>query len=284
MHIILGGTGHVGSALATRLLAMHEPVTIVSHNGDTMSEWESKGARVAIADVNDPAALRDVLASGTRLFLLNPPAAPDTDTDAVERRSVASILEALDGLTPERVVVHSTYGAQRGEACGDLNILYALEQGVVDKPYDVHVQRAAYYYSNWDMALEEATKTGAITSFYPADFELPMVAPADLGESASVFLASDACAPGLHHVEGPRRYTPQDVADAIGASLGKSVTVNVIPESDWENAYRKAGFSPAGAHSYARMTAATLHSGARPVDPRRGSTELADYFREKSPS
>jgi uncharacterized protein YbjT (DUF2867 family) len=232
-----------------------------------------------VVDVNDVAQLRRVFSQGTRLFLLNPPAQPHTDTDKLERRSVASILEALDGLSPERVVAQSTYGAQPGHAIGDLSVLFGLEQGLKDKPYPVHIVRAAYYFSNWDMAVEEARMGNTITSFYPEDFALPMVAPADLGAAAAAVIATDEYEPGIHHVEGPARYSPRDVADAIGRSINRRVDVLVVPERDWVQAYRQAGFSEAAAHSYARMTAATRHQRYElPSNPCRGRTSLLDYF------
>lgn len=280
MYILLGGTGHVGSAAAMRLLHEGRQVTIISRSMDKADEWKARGARVEQADVNDAPRLRDILSTGKRLFLLNPPAAPDTDTDLVERKSVACILKAMDGLSPERVVVHSTYGAQPGEDLGDLNVLYELEQELRDKPYPVHVVRAAYYFSNWDMAVDEARAAGRLTSFYPENFSLPMVAPQDLGEAAARFLSADDCPPGIHYVEGPRRYTPRDVADAIGAALGKPVGVRVVAEQDWENAYRQAGFSPSAARSYSRMTDVTLHERYEvPENPVRGNLTLADYFK-----
>jgi uncharacterized protein YbjT (DUF2867 family) len=279
VYVILGGTGHVGSELATRLIERGEPITIVSRNREKEQEWRSRGAEIAVADVNDVAQLRAVLALGTRLFLLNPPAAPDSDTDAVERRSVASILQALDGLRPERVVAQSTYGAQPGNEMGDMNVLFELEQGLKDTTYPVHIIRAAYYFSNWDMALEEARETGTVTSFYPEDFALPMVAPADLGAAAATFLATDECAPGIHYVEGPQRYSPRDVADALGRILNKPIDVSVIPEEDWERIYQQVGFSRAGAHSYAQMTAVTRHERYElPIHPRRGAIGLDEYF------
>lgn len=279
MHVILGGTGHVGSELALRLLRRGEPVTIVSRNRDKAAEWEARGAKIAVADVNDVSRLREVLSLGTRLFLLNPPAAPDTDTNRVERQSVASILEALDGLRPERVVAESTYGAQAGEAMGDMNILYALEQGLTGRAYPVHIIRAAYYFSNWDMAIDEARDTGAITSFFPEGFALPMVAPADLGAAAATFMTTDECEPGIHYVEGPRRYSPRDVADALARLLDKSVRVSAIAEKDWVAAFRQAGFSPAAARSYAQMTAVTLHERYElPSSPRHGVIGLDEYF------
>ncbi|WP_346950296.1 NmrA family NAD(P)-binding protein [Dyella sp.] len=281
MHIILGGTGHVGSAAAKRLLEMGEPVTVVSHTGSQRYEWERRGARFEVADVFDTKALRDVFRTGKRAFLLNPPADPSTDTDAQEKRSAAAILDALDGSGLEQVVAESTMGAQPGERLGDLSVLYDFEKALRRQPVPVAVIRAAYYMSNWDASLEMAINEGHLASMYPADLAMPMVAPEDLGRAAARLLTAPRGESGIHYVEGPERYSPNDVAAAFAAAIGKPVAVKVIPRDQWEATYRKLGFSKAAAASYARMTAVSLDGDfERPASPERGTVTLQDYIDE----
>lgn len=284
MHIILGGTGHVGSAAARALLDMGEPVTVVGHDPAKADQWAKEGAAFACVDVHDSDALRALFRKGRRAFLLNPPADPATDTDAEERRTIAAILSALDGSGLEKVVAESTYGAQPGSQLGDLNTLYELERGLAAQPIPATVQRAAYYFSNWDEALETARAEGVIQSFFPEDFELPMVAPADLGRTAAQFLAEPAERAGIHYVEGPRRYTPGDVASAFGEAVDRPVRVEVVPRERWEETFRALGFSEPAARSYARMTELTLERPAKPADPIRGKTGLRDYVAELAPT
>ncbi|MCW4462633.1 NAD(P)H-binding protein [Sphingomonas sp. BT-65] len=276
MHIILGGTGNVGSAVADTLLAAGEPVTIVSHDPARAGEWKAKGATVAIADILDVRALTDVFCTGTRAFLLNPPAVPHTDTDAQERRTVEAILTAAEGSGLEKLVAESTYGAQPGDRCGDLNTLWELERGLAEQPIPYAVNRGAYYFSNWAMNLEEVRETGVLRTMFDPDFELPMVAPADLGKHAAALMTDDRT--GIFFVEGPGRYTPQDVANAFAAALGRSVRVETTPREQWVPAFNAIGFSSPAAESYARMTGATVDGPAFPSDPVRGVVRLEDYI------
>ncbi len=283
MHIILGGTGHVGSALVKRLLDAGEPVTLITHN-PKKSGREGKAkhdvpqrAKVALADVHDVPALRKIFQQGTRLFLLNPPAAPATDTDAEERATAKSIIEALQGTHFEKIVAESTYGAQPVERAGDLGILYDMEKALQAQPVPFSVIRAAYYMSNWDAALKTAREEGVIDSMYPEDFKLPMVAPQDLGEFAARLMTEPAGKTGLFYVEGPEQYGPGDVAAAFSEALNKPVSVRVAPREKWEEAFKAMGFSPAAAKSYAAMTAITrdrLYTADTPV---RGKTSLRAY-------
>src|SRR5688572_14699862 len=118
MHIVLGGTGHIGSAVANALLKRREQVTIVGRNREKMRPLQARGAEIAITDVRDIEALKSVYRCGDRLFLLNPPADPSTDVTQEELKSVASMLRALDGSGIRKIVAESTFGAQPGEQIG----------------------------------------------------------------------------------------------------------------------------------------------------------------------
>lgn len=276
MHIILGGTGNVGSAVAEALLAASEPVTIVSHHPAKAEEWEAKGARVAIADILDVRALTDIFCTGSRAFLLNPPATPNTDTDAQERRTVEAILTAAEGSGLEKLVAESTYGAQPGDRCGDLNTLWELERGLAEQPIPYAVNRGAYYFSNWAANLEEVRADGVLRTMFDADFELPMAAPEDLGKHAAALMTDDRT--GIFFAEGPQRYTPQDVANAFAAALGRTVRVETTPREQWVPAFKAIGFSSPAAESYARMTGATVDELELPDAPVRGEVRLEDYI------
>lgn len=148
MHIILGGNGHVGSAVAQTLLSQGERVIIVSRSSASIPKWQKRGAMVEVVDAHNTVELRRVFTLGKRLFLLNPPAEPATDTDVEERKSLASILEAITDSGLEKIVAESTYGAQPGSQIGDLGVLYEMEQQLAAQCIPFSIIRAAYYMSN----------------------------------------------------------------------------------------------------------------------------------------
>lgn len=281
MHIILGATGHVGSAAAQTLLDRGEPVTVVLHNPQKAPEWQQKGAQVAIADVHDVEALRQVFRKGQRLFLLNPPASPATDTATEERKTVAALMAAIEGSGLEKIVAESTYGAQPGEQVGDLGVLYEMEQALAAQSIPASIIRAAYYMSNWDAALQTARQSGQVHTFYPPDFQLPMVAPQDLGQVAARLLTEPPARTGLHYVEGPTRYSSADVAAAFADALHKPVAAVETPHTQWPEALRALGFSATAAESFAAMTEIT-RAGQFPTlaTVEHGSTTLQQYIQE----
>jgi len=278
MFIVIGASGHIGSALVSELLNAGRPVTAVLHSNEADADWRNRGAQTAVVDVHNSDDLRAVFRTGRRAFLLNPNADISTDTDREEYATVRSIVAALEGSGLEKVVAASTYGAQPGERCGDLNILYEFEQALAAQPIPATIQRGAYYMSNWDEQLD-AAKRGVLPTMIPADMKMPMVAPADLGKAAARHLLEPPRDQDVRYVEGPERYSPQDVANAFAIALGSPVKVEVIPRDQWIATYRKLGFSDAAAESYARMTAVSVDSGfAMSERFERGEITLEEYI------
>jgi uncharacterized protein YbjT (DUF2867 family) len=282
MFIIMGGTGHVGSATASELLRQGHEVAIVSRQaaGADADAWRAKGARVIEADVADVASLRAAFRRGRRALLLNPPADTHEDTDAVERRTVGRILEALDGSGLEKVVAVSTAGAQAGARLGDLNVLWELEQGLRQQAIPAAINRGAYYMSNWDGLVDQVRRDRVLPSMIPATMKIPMVAPQDLGLAAAQRLLSPVEDVGVRTIEGPDRYSPADVARAFSQALGLSVDVRETTPGKLKEAFLALGFSDAAADSYARMTELSIRLKFDPKDDAwRGATSLDSYIK-----
>jgi uncharacterized protein YbjT (DUF2867 family) len=254
---------------------------VVLHNEEKAPEWQRQGAQTAVADVHNSAALHRLFKQGERLFLLNPPAPPVTDTAVEERRTLAAILKALDGSGLRKIVAASAYGAQPGERLGDLGVLYDMEQALAAQPIPATIIRAAYYLSNWDFGLATAQQEGKIHTLFPPNFKLPMVAPHDIGLLAARLMLEPATQPGLHYIEGPAHYSPAEVAAAFAAALHKPVQAVETPRPQWLPTLKAMGFSAKAAESFVNMTALTLESPELAQEsPKKGATTLQQYVDE----
>ena len=280
MYVILGATGHIGSAAVAKLVGDGANVMAVTRSKEKAQRCRDTGATAAVLDIADVAGLRGLFRKAKRALLINPPADVSGDTEIAERKSVDHIIAALEGSELERVVAESTYGAQPCKHCGDLGILFEFEKKLQAQAIPTTLIRGAYYLSNWDASLRTASHEGILYSMFPADFVLPMVAPADIGAIAADFLSSEQPRLGIHYVEGPARYCAHDVAKAFSVSLGKSVNVVVIPPDRWEVTFRKLVFSEQAAASYARMTRLTLDGPELPERPLRGRISLQSYVED----
>lgn len=268
MYVILGASGHIGSAVIDALRGSGEKVIAVVHSTQKAEAIDRDGVEPVVADVADAARLRSILQRGRRAFLLNPPADTKGDTNAGELKTVRSIAAALEDSGLEKLVVASTYGALDGDGIGDLSVLYEFERLVKVSGVPAAINRGAYYFTNLDMLMQHAKETGHLPTPFPADMKMPMVSPSDLGEAAAARLKSPISDIGIDYIEGPERYSFADVAKAFSSLLGRPVTTETIPREKFEDYYLGLGFSWAAARCYARMTEVTIDTGFEMPDRR----------------
>src|SRR5207247_5501276 len=73
MYVVAGVTGQTGRAVAQALLEQGKPVTVIVRTEEKGRAWRSKGAKVAVAALEDAAVLQGVLAGTEGAYLLVPP-------------------------------------------------------------------------------------------------------------------------------------------------------------------------------------------------------------------
>lgn len=284
MNIITGGTGKVGSAVAQSLLNKGEKVKIISRSSKDELKWKKRGAEWATTNINDTKVIHEVFMSGEKVFVLNPPANPQLDTDVEESKTVALLLESLKDSGIKKIVVESTMGAREGKKIGDLGILYDLEKGIENLGIPYSIIRPAYYMSNWTDNLENVKKTSELISFFPADLRIPMIAYQDIGELAADLMIEKDTAK-ITSIEGPELYSPQNVAETLSDVLQKNIKLKVIQEKDWFNTYISIGFSKEAAESYTNMTSISLRefqkNNLQKLNLQKGKTTLKEFIEKQ---
>ncbi len=240
MFAITGISGQVGGAVARALIADGKRVRAVVRNADKGPAWACQGCEVAVADLDDAAALKKAFAGMEGVFFLLPPVFdPSPDFDEA-RRVIAAVREALDAVRPAKVVSLSTIGAQAAQP----NLLQQhrlQEESLAMLPLPITFLRAAWFMENaaWDVA--PARTTGVIPSFlHPLDRPVPMVATADIGRVAAELLQETWQGRRVVELEGAR-VAPNDVAAAFSRALGREVRMDVVPRATWEALFRSQG-------------------------------------------
>ncbi|MBI0004515.1 NmrA family NAD(P)-binding protein [Bartonella sp. M0177] len=277
MFVVMGATGHIGSELTKNLLRSGRDVTVITRSKKRAENLVNLGARLAEIDIFDYHLLHEVLKQASGVYILNPPANPVYDVDVEERKTIAAITHALENTNLEKVIVQSTYGAQEGDHIGDLGSLYLLEKKVKEIYQEAMIVRAAFYMSNWDFALNDIVEKGCLTTIYPSHSIIPMVAPRDIADYLTGLVEYGKA--GIHYVEGPQRYTVQDVASAFQTALGKPVKLVEVKREDIENYYLSLTFSKSSAMSFAAMAFKTISGDWPPLNKiERGKITLQQYI------
>jgi NAD(P)H dehydrogenase (quinone) len=282
MYAIAGVTGHTGSVAAETLLAQGKAVRVIVRDAAKGAAWAQKGAEVAVASLDDVAALTRALTGVAGAFLLLPPQASISSPTPLEsnRKLAGAIAQAVRAAKLPHVVLLSSVGAQHEKGTGPIQALHHAERELVATGAAVTAVRAAYFQENWGPALG-ALPSGVLPTFIPAGFRYPQVATRDIGRTVAAALVEGG-KPGLQIVElaGPRDYTAQDVAAALATLTGKPVVAQDAPLDAVVPTFTSFGVSQAVGELYREMFAgiASGHiawqgGAARQV---RGTVEVAD--------
>lgn len=241
MYAITGITGQVGGVVANTLLAQGKAVRAVVRSAEKGASWAARGCDVALAEMHDVDALQRAFEGAEGVFVLLPPVFDPSPDFAESRRNIASLRAALLAAGPSRVVVLSTIGAQAVQP-NLLNQLGIMEQELRTLPMPVAFLRAAWFFENavWDV--EPARERGVIPSFLqPLDKPVPMVATDDIGRVAASLLQDVWAGVRVVELEGPRRVTPVEIADAFAEAMGRPVRTEVVARDQWESLFRSQG-------------------------------------------
>jgi uncharacterized protein YbjT (DUF2867 family) len=242
MIAVLGVTGQVGSVVARTLLDSGGKVRVVVRDEAKGNSWKAQGADVSVGDVFNASSLVEAWKGCEGVFIVVPPSFAPAEGFPEIRALAKSLKEALYEAKPVKVVVLSTVGAHRTEGIGILTQLRLLEEELTGTGLPMTFVRAGWFIENAKWDLEDARKEGEIASFLqPLDRPISMVSTVDVGRVCARCLLDKPRGLRIVELEGPRRYSPNDLAEAFSQALNRSVRAVEVPKSDWKNRFESQG-------------------------------------------
>jgi uncharacterized protein YbjT (DUF2867 family) len=280
MFVIAGASGHTGSVVASALLAAGKKVRVIVRDAKKGASWQAKGAEVAVAELDDAAALGKALAGADGVYALVPPAYGAEDLLAAQVPIVDAWAQAVAAARPRHVVLLSSIGADLPSGNGPIASAHRAEVKLAATGVKLTRLRAAYFMENWGGMAPPAKSDGVLPSMLTLGRAAPMVATADIGRVAAEALLEGERAPELIELAGPREYTPEEVANSFAAALGRPVKTVPIPEQAMEPALQQAGFKPKVAALFREMNVA-FNAGKLRLGgtPRRGRIGIDEVVR-----
>ena len=230
MYVVTGVTGNTGKVVAETLLAQKHPVRVIVRDEAKAASWRAKGAEVAIASLDDTAALTEALAGATGAYLLVPPQYGATDMRAAQLVTVNAIASAVKASGIAHVVALSSLGAQHATGTGPVVTLHHFERTIEKSAPNVTLLRAAYFLENVGQVVGEVQKASVYHTFLTVGPAIPMVSVQDIGETAAALLLDPAQGIRLVDLLGPKDYTQQDLADTFTKLTGREVKLAFAPD------------------------------------------------------
>ena len=285
MYAITGITGHVGSALANALLGKNQQVRAVLRNSAKAADWQARGTEIAIAELHDSPALEKAFNNADGVFVMTPPLFDATDPMAEHDQMLMALSTAIEQAKPEKVVYLSSIGAHLPAGTGAIKKLYDMEQVFQKLSVPTVGIRAGWFMENFTGSIAHAEQSGQLHSFLnPLDKFIPMIATKDIGNLAAELLQQSWAGHRVVELEGPSRYSANDVANILRDQLKRNITAQVIPAHDHQQVYQSFGASPAAAAMMAEMIAGFNNNHivfeANDCEQATGITSLEDVLSE----
>lgn len=245
MYAITGITGKVGGELARALLASGQRVRAVVRDARKGEEWAALGCEIALAEMEDAAALTAAFTGATAVFILPPPVFDPKPGYPEAQAVIDSVVAALTANKPKRVLCLSTIGADAMHE----NLLSqrtmmeaALGDVLGELPIALTFLRPAWFLDNaaWDVA--SARDTGVIHTFLlPTDKAFPMVAAKDVGRVAAKLIQENWSGTRVVELEGPSRVSPNDLAQEFANAIGRPVRAVPVARETWDGLFSSQG-------------------------------------------
>src|SRR5581483_6895009 len=237
MYVVTGATGHTGSVVAKRLLAHGKKVRVVGRSAERLSTLVSLGAEPFTADVTNKEAITRAFSGAEAAYVMIPPDLANPDYAAYQDKVIEAIAAALDKGAPARVVVLSSFGADKPDKTGPIAGLQQM--GVVAGPLEPHLK-------------------------------VPMIATRDIGTfAADELLRLEFRGHQTQELLGERDLTMTEVATVIGKAIGKpELQYHQITYDQFRGVLMQMGASQSIADMFVEMSEALNSGHARALEAR----------------
>jgi NAD(P)H dehydrogenase (quinone) len=285
MYAVMGITGQVGSAVAESLLGRGQKVRGIVRDPAKAQAWKARGVELAVADYDDAKALSAAFRGVEGVFAMIPPNFAPSPDFAEPRRTIAAVREAVASAAPPKVVSLSSIGAQQKTGLGLITSLHLLEEALASLPVANAFLRAGWFMENSQWDINPAREQGKFFSYLqPLDHSFALVAAADIGRTGAEVLLQSWTGNRAIEVAGPRRYTPLDIAAALGTAVNRAVEAVEVPREKWASNFVAQGAPVNRTEPRETMIEAFNSSwidfGVPGAEHVKGTTDLATVLRQ----
>jgi uncharacterized protein YbjT (DUF2867 family) len=249
-------------------------------------EMREQGCHPVLADIFEKDALVTAMKGATAVQVIIPTSRDGADVSGLMRSEIAAVVTALKAARPKAIVAISDYGANLDFDTGITSIFWEFERDLKSLDIPLTLVRSAEHMENWGRVARQGVTTGTLPSMLgPADRRFPMVSAGDVGTATVDYLLTGGQATPLRvvHVEGPGRYSPNDVASILKKIANGLVEVKVLSPQERLEVLTAGGlgisFASLLAGMYDASNAGHIEVEAGVGETRFGTTTLKEVLR-----
>ena len=281
MIVITTPTGQIGRQVLDRILDSGEAARVIARDPSRLPAHVRARAEVVQGSHGDADVITKALGGADRMFWLVPPPG-FRHADSSERYYLDFTQPACQAIASQgvRVVGISTLGHGYQGKAGLLSAALAMDKLIEGTGAAYRALALPFFMENLLRQAQAITEHGTFSMANAADRPLPAVATRDIAAAAAALLldtswSSQATVP----VTGPDNLTPDDMAEVISDTLGRTIRYRQVPVADYQTTLLRRGASQAMAQDFADMVEAQ-NNGIYDAEPRDPNSATATSFRQ----
>jgi uncharacterized protein YbjT (DUF2867 family) len=206
--VVVGATGNVGRAVASKLQSLGHQVRLI--------------ARSLGVPFEDRVKLNEAFSGAHGAYLMIPFDVAAPDLHRREDEIGDALAQAVHSSAVPRVVLLSGLSAHLSEkSVGSAKGAAMMEQRLNAMDIGEFVRlRAAFFMENLLQCVPQMAQTGGFGWAFSGNKPMPMIATKDVGVRAAEILVASQVGPRVQELHGPRDYTMTEAVSILGASVG----------------------------------------------------------------
>jgi uncharacterized protein YbjT (DUF2867 family) len=281
MIVITTPTGDIGRQVLDRVLDSGKAVRVIARDPSRLPARVSARTEVVQGSHGDAGTVTKALAGADRLFWLVPPP-PFSYPGSAEHYYLdftRPVCEAIRGLDVGVVGVTTLGHGYHGKA-GLLSAALAMDKLIEGTGVSYRALALPFFMENLLRQAQALKEQGTFSMANTAGLPLPAVATRDVAAAAAALLLDASWSGQLSvPVVSPDNLTPNDMAEVISGTLGRTVRYRQVSAADRQAAMLRRGASEAMAQDMAAMTEAQ-NSGIYDAEPRDPASAAPTSFRQ----
>lgn len=254
--LVLGATGGPGGAVAEALARRRMPVRALVRRTDSPAarRLSDRGAELVEGTLDDVDGLTAAMSGTSAVFAMTTPFESGTDAEVAQGRTIRA---AAGRARVPHLVFSSVASATAHSGVPHFDSKAVIEQDLRAGDTPFTILGPTYFFEN-ALGGADQIRAGTLDLPIPADRPLQQLARRDLGEfAAEILLAPDGHA-GRRIELASDQPTPQRMAAALAAALGREVSHRTHDPAAIENADMRAMWTFLNDPGYA-VDIPTLH-------------------------
>jgi NADH dehydrogenase len=231
MILLAGGTGRLGTAVATRLTGHGLAVRVLTRDPARAGHLAAQGVEVATGDVRDRASLAPALdGTGVVMSAVHGFTGPGGVSPAtVDYRGNINLIDAAKA-TGAQLVLMSVAGAAADSPMELFRMKHAAEEYLRASGVRWTIVRATAFFELWiDVLSQTAARSGRPVVFGRGDNPINFVSVTDVAALAEHAVTDPATRGRILQIGGPESLTFNQLATEIQAAAGRTSPPRHVP-------------------------------------------------------